>query len=173
MYISRLIIVGTLFFGGYANANMADDFEQMSPQQALDYANKIYHTNEGGIQVFPDRIVGKFKDGSEGYIKLKDKFLVSIAPYINKTHPCEMHVATDCTGEFSNVTMNVSVYDKSNRKMLIYKLMKTNKNGFIDLWLPRDRDDLGVKISYGKYSAETTIKTKDDSNTCITNMKFS
>lgn len=45
------------------------------------------------------------------------------------------------------------------------------KNGFIDLWLPRNQE-FSVKMTDGDLETEEVLSTYEDSRTCITTMQF-
>ncbi len=49
--------------------------------------------------------------------------------------------------------------------------MKSQANGFIDFWLPRDKTYL-VKISHNGKAVETEISTFKGDNTCIITMQL-
>jgi len=49
--------------------------------------------------------------------------------------------------------------------------MTTFENGFIDLWLPRDKT-FNVTIEHNGKVAESVISTFEGDNTCITTMQL-
>ena len=49
--------------------------------------------------------------------------------------------------------------------------MTSLENGFIDLWLPRDKN-FQVKITHNGKTVESNISTFEDDNTCITTMQL-
>ncbi len=97
-----------------------------------------------------------------------DEFFVSIAPFINETHPCEVHSLTGCQGELVEEEFDVTIKDSSGETILD-ETKKTEKNGFIDLWLPRD-DVYDVKITQDGKVTESEISTFEKDQTCITTM---
>lgn len=97
-----------------------------------------------------------------------DEFFVSIAPFINETHPCEVHSLTGCQGELVEEEFDVTIKDSSGETILD-ETKKTEKNGFIDLWLPRD-DVYDVKITQDEKVTESEISTFEKDQTCITTM---
>lgn len=97
-----------------------------------------------------------------------DEFFVSIAPFINETHPCEVHSLTGCQGELVEEEFDVTIKDSSGETVLD-ETKKTEKNGFIDLWLPRD-DVYDVKITQDEKVTESEISTFEKDQTCITTM---
>src|SRR5699024_1312101 len=66
----------------------------------------------------------------------EEEFFVSIAPFINETHECAVHSLTGCQGELVEEDFDVLVTDSSG-EVVVDETMTTEKNGFIDLWLPR------------------------------------
>ena len=98
------------------------------------------------------------------------EFFVSIAPFINETHPCDIHSLTGCQGELVEEEFNVLIEDSEGNVILDEK-KKTEANGFIDLWLPRD-DKYNVIITQGDKETVSEISTFDGDNTCITTMQL-
>lgn len=110
-------------------------------------------------------------DGSETVYDLpEDEFFVSIAPYVNETHPCEIHSLTGCQGEMVEQDVQVTIADTEGN-IIIDETMTTQANGFIDLWLPRN-EKYEVKIEQDSKIAESEISTFDDDQTCITTMQL-
>ncbi|WP_068786543.1 CueP family metal-binding protein [Paenibacillus phocaensis] len=116
-------------------------------------------------------IVDSDTAGSKTYDLPKDEFFVSIAPYVNQTHPCEIHSLTGCRGEMSEQEFQVNVTDAEGNPVLDQKMM-TQANGFIDLWLPRDQT-YRVEVSHDGKTAESEISTFDGDQTCITTLQLS
>lgn len=111
-------------------------------------------------------------DGEETTYDLpEDEFFVSIAPFINETHPCTNHSLTGCQGELTSESFDVYIED-SEGNVLYQEVKKTGANGFIDLWLPRN-DTFIVEITQENKRTEEELSTFDDSPTCITTMQLS
>lgn len=100
----------------------------------------------------------------------KDEFFVSIAPFINETHPCDIHSLTGCQGELVEEEFDVKIKDSSGETIL-EETKKTEKNGFIDLWLPRD-DVYDVEITQDGKVTTSEISTFEGDQTCITTMQL-
>jgi len=100
-----------------------------------------------------------------------DKFFVSIAPFINETHPCDIHSLTGCQGELANEDVEVHI-ENSSGDVILDEKKQTEANGFIDLWLPRD-DTFNVTITQDGKKTTSEISTFDGDNTCITDMQLS
>ncbi len=101
----------------------------------------------------------------------EDEFFLSIAPFVENTHPCEIHSLTGCQGEMVNQEFDVRVVDQEGNTVLDQK-MNTQSNGFVDLWLPRDKT-YRVTFEHEGKTAESEISTFKDDNTCITTMQLS
>ncbi|MCK8489771.1 CueP family metal-binding protein [Paenibacillus sp. MBLB2552] len=101
----------------------------------------------------------------------KDEFFVSIAPYVDQTHPCEIHSLTGCRGEMTEQEFQVNVTDANGNTVLDQK-MKSQANGFIDLWLPRDQT-YRVQVIHNGKTVESEISTFDGDQTCITTLQLS
>lgn len=100
----------------------------------------------------------------------KDDFFVSIAPYVEETHPCAVHSLTGCRGEMANEEFNVYIED-SEGNVIVDKTMKSQSNGFIDLWVPRDKE-YHVTIAQDGKTVESDFSTFESDNTCITTMQL-
>lgn len=115
------------------------------------------------------RIVNE--DSTEMSIPLpKDEFFISIAPYVIKTHPCTVHNLAKCRGEMANKIFNVRIED-SEGSVFLDQVMPSIPNGFIDLWLPRDKK-FNIQISSEGRTAQSELSTFEDDNTCLTTMRL-
>ena len=101
----------------------------------------------------------------------EDEFFVSIAPFVNETHPCEIHSLTGCQGELVDQDFDIQIKD-SEGNMVLDDSKQTEANGFIDLWLPRD-DTYNVSITQDGKTAESEISTFEGDDTCITTLQLS
>lgn len=110
-------------------------------------------------------------DGSKtSYDLPKDEFFVSIAPYINVTHPCTDHSLTGCQGELANTEFKLYIEDLDG-KVIQDKVISSPSNGFIDLWLPRGKT-FQIKIEHNGKTAKSKLSTFEGDQTCITTMKL-
>lgn len=100
----------------------------------------------------------------------EDEFFLSIAPYVETTHPCAIHSLTGCRGELAEKEFYVYIQDDKGN-VIIDERMTSLENGFIDLWLPRN-ETFQVKIEYEGKVAESEISTFKGDNTCITTMRL-
>ncbi|MBS4013344.1 MAG: CueP family metal-binding protein [Bacteroidetes bacterium] len=124
---------------------------------------KTHVTSSEAIFEFPDgRVVKKTLP--------TDSFYVAIAPFINGTHTCETHYPSSCDGEMKEQTVKVIVTDESTN-ILFNGNINTLKNGFFELWLPRNKN-IKIDIQYNSSIGTEIIPTKDDSRTCITTIKL-
>ncbi|WP_105901748.1 CueP family metal-binding protein [Vibrio gangliei] len=170
--ITTTIATVLAVFALSAQASEADNFKGLTAEQALEKSHQYHGKGTASVQVMPNVLVAKFSDGSQVQIPTKDKHLLSIAPYENQTHPCGYHVPTGCQGEMVEKTMMIKVVDLDSKQVLKYGQVTTQKDGFIDLWMPKDRKHLQVTFTYqGKASTEV-LSTVDDARTCITTMQL-
>ncbi|MED4017897.1 CueP family metal-binding protein [Sutcliffiella sp. NC1] len=100
----------------------------------------------------------------------KEEFFVSIAPYVEKTHPCAIHSLTGCQGELVEQEFDVYIEDE-NGNVVVDETITSLENGFIDLWLPRDQT-FQVTIEYDGKETKSEISTFEGDNTCITTMQL-
>jgi hypothetical protein len=142
----------------------------LEAREALALAN-TWKTTEKGVTSFVDtkKISFEFENGEKASVPLPEaKMVVAIAPYINKTHPCETHYLSGCQGELVNVP--IKVYGKTPDGLVVVdKTITTLDNGFFELWLGRDLE-IDLVVEYSGRKATQRITTFKDSNTCITTM---
>jgi len=177
-----LSLVLTFVISTHVDANttltQAQEFQSLNHIEAVKQAHKWYKNSQNiKVKVTSKEISASFPDGSHSSVEIpKDKFFVSIAPWVNSTHPCTNHVLTGCTGELKNKDMHLVIKDANSGTTIKSEKVNTENDGFIDLWLPRHKT-LDVSIHYGnntgKYLvAKETISTHPGERTCITSMKL-
>ncbi|WP_112180554.1 MULTISPECIES: CueP family metal-binding protein [Paraliobacillus] len=117
-----------------------------------------------------EQLVVTNSDGESTYALPEDDFFVSIAPYIEETHPCAIHSLTGCRGELANQNFDVHIEDTEGN-IYLDEVMTSQANGFIDLWLPRDKT-YHVTIEQDGKKVESEIATFVSDDTCITTMQL-
>lgn len=100
----------------------------------------------------------------------EEEFFVSIAPYIEQTHPCAVHSLTGCRGELADKEFEVYIEDR-NGNVVMNEKMTSQPNGFIDLWLPRD-ETYHITVAYDGKTSQLEFSTYDNDDTCITTMQL-
>ena len=106
------------------------------------------------------------EDGSNTYPVDDELFYLSIAPYINNTHPCHNHNLVTCRNELANETIDVLITTVDG-DIIVDETVELFDNGFYGFWLPADKA-LNLTVHYGDLSVETVVETFDDSGTCLT-----
>jgi len=96
----------------------------------------------------------------------EDLFFVSIAPYINDVHPCQVHNLITCRGELFGETMLITV-TLNDGSVLYSEERTTQANGFIGLWLPAGIEGT-LSVEMPNRSVSYPISTYTNSDTCIT-----
>lgn len=77
---------------------------------------------------------------------------------------------TGCQGELGDKEFDVFIEDKEGNIILNEKV-KSQANGFFDLWLPRD-ETYQIRIQYDGKASESEISTFENDGTCITTMQL-
>ena len=77
---------------------------------------------------------------------------------------------SSCQGEQVEKPFQVKAVDQ-NSKTLVDKTITTLKNGFFELWLPRNRK-IDLTIKGFNRTATGVIETFDNSHTCITTFQL-
>ena len=101
----------------------------------------------------------------------EDRFYLSVAPYVDRTHDCFHHSLTTCTGELAMTDVRVQIVDETNDRVLVDETRTTFPNGFIGFWLPRDIEGTLRVNSDGK-SGEVNFATDEDAPTCLTTLQL-
>lgn len=115
---------------------------------------------------------GIFLSNGKRQVVLKDElFYLSIAPYINQTHPCLGHNLVTCRGELVDQSFDVVVVDLKGNTVF-NQPVSTHHNGFLGIWLPKDMKGT-ITIKQGNKQASGIIETMKDSPTCNTTLKLS
>ncbi|WP_342614673.1 CueP family metal-binding protein [Peribacillus frigoritolerans] len=134
-----------------------------------DYSTK--NKNAQNASITSQQLIVTENDGSEtSYDLPKGEFFVSIAPYINKTHPCMNHSLTGCQGELANKEFNLYIEDLDGN-VIQDEVVSSPSNGFIDLWLQQDKT-FQIKIEHDGKMADLKLSTFEGDPTCITTMKL-
>ncbi|MBU9714385.1 CueP family metal-binding protein [Evansella tamaricis] len=105
------------------------------------------------------------------YTLPEDEFFVSIAPYINETHPCTFHNLTGCQGEMTEEEFQIYIED-TDGNVVMNDTVTSLENGFIDFWLPSD-NTYHITIAYDTMTVEAEFSTFEGDATCITTMQLS
>lgn len=77
---------------------------------------------------------------------------------------------TGCQGELVEKEFEVYIKDTEGN-VIINETIKSQSNGFIDLWLPRNKT-YQVQINHDGKIVESEISTFEGNNTCITTMQL-
>ncbi|MFD1776094.1 CueP family metal-binding protein [Paenibacillus rhizophilus] len=164
------VVLGTyVIAGGAKTKETANQTVPSIKQLVNDYSSGNLDAKSASITSHELTVTADNNDKST-YSLPDNEFFVSIAPYVNKTHPCATHNLTGCQGEMANEKFNVTITD-SDGKVVIKDVFQTFGNGFIDFWLPRDQT-FDVKIEQGGKSSESKISTFEDDNTCVSTMQL-
>jgi hypothetical protein len=77
---------------------------------------------------------------------------------------------SSCQGELPEMKFALTATDQSGN-VLVNETVTTLKNGFFELWLPRNRS-IKLTVQGAERQAVSSIATFDGSNTCITNLQL-
>lgn len=78
---------------------------------------------------------------------------------------------SSCQGELTNQSFDVKAID-NNGKILIDETITTLRNGFFELWLPRNRKIMLQVKGMMNRLALGLIETYDNSKTCVTTFRL-
>jgi hypothetical protein len=81
-----------------------------------------------------------------------------------------VHFISSCQGELAKKKFAVKAVDQQGQ-VLVDREIETLRNGFFELWLPRNRK-IDLTVRGFDRTARGTIGTFDDSHTCITTLQL-
>ena len=143
----------------------------LSAREALKVANDWKGDQRVTSFVDSQKVHFSFASGATVSVPLPEgEMVVAIAPYMQTTHPCEIHYMSGCQGELVDLPFEVIAMDGEGNT-IINDTYRTMKNGFLELWLPRDKEFL-ISISGGGKSVQGRISTSASDNTCITTLRL-
>ncbi|MHA3682689.1 CueP family metal-binding protein [Leucobacter sp. HY1908] len=124
------------------------------------------------VQVLPSSVVLQPGTPAEESLPLAgDEFYLSLAPYETQTHPCEFHVPTSCLGEMQGAEIQLRITDAETGEVVRDEVTSTEDNGFIGVWLPRERE-YRVQVTADGRTGERTVRTGSTDPTCITTLQL-
>ena len=144
--------------------------EGLDARAAVELANSW---KGNGVTSFatPEAVHFVFVDGAEVVVPMpEDVMYLSVAPYLQRTHPCGTHYMSGCQGELVGAPIHVQAV-LADGAVLIDEVMPTMANGFIDLWLPRGQA-IDLHLTLENTSVVGRVTTYADSRTCITDLQL-
>lgn len=181
LQLRKGILIAALFITvvGLGIYLVADNMlkKEAGPPESTNVKELVYDISTGKVETksasinATQLVVTDKDDQTKTYTLPEEEFFLSIAPYIEQTHPCAVHSLTGCQGEMKNKEFLVTIHDSEGNTFMKEEPMKTGKNGFMDLWLPRNRTYLIRLVHDGKV-AESQLSTYEQDNTCITTMEL-
>ena len=161
------IVVNVQMKQNYMNQQYG--FEGMTLQEKIAYLEEM-KDEEFSAAIYGNRLEVRGKHGTMKEKLREDEFYLSIAPYVNSTHPCDIHNLTGCQGEWINQNIQVHVFDLNGNLILEEETM-TYDNGFFGIWLPKNIEGI-IRIESDGMSATGEFSTYDTSNTCMTSLQL-
>jgi len=151
---------------------LAEMVRGLGAEEALALANE-WGTDMKGVESFvtTTEVSFRFEDGKEIDILLpEDRMVVAVAPYVDETHPCTIHHMSGCQGELVETHLKV-LATGADGSVILDAEMTTMANGFVEFWLPRDKEIQLTLEAFNK-RVEGVITTYTDSKTCITTLQL-
>jgi hypothetical protein len=172
-------LAASMLLAGCASSdegNVTAEPETAAPNEVQDIKKLVNDYSVGNIEdqkaaINSHQLIVTDSDESQVTYDLpEDEFFVSIAPYIDSTHPWQTHSLTGCQGELVEEEFDVLIEDEEGNVILEEKVT-SQANGFIDLWLPRDMT-YQVTINQDGKVAEQELSTFEGDDTCVTTMQL-
>lgn len=179
MKMKTFTVIITIFFTLFLTS-CSNDLTQDEPKTeeiTVSHLKEMVHTysveeivNETATITSTHLILNKQNGEEEIYALPEDEFFVSIAPFINETHPCKNHSLTGCQGEMVEKEFNVYIENEAG-EVVVDENMSSLANGFIDLWLPRNKN-YQITIEYNGLKGVGEFSTYEGDGTCITTIQL-
>jgi len=172
-----LILLAIFIFLGCSEStdpNYDNDFatiDSLEVKSAIGLANDWKFTKSKiTSHITPDELI-EFPDGRKVKKTLPpNEMYIAVAPYVNTTHDCSIHYPSSCDGELKEQTFLITAKDTQGNTLFDGNIISM-KNGFFELWLPRDLT-VTLHIEYNSLSADEVIGTFAVNKTCITTLKL-
>ncbi|WP_342423656.1 CueP family metal-binding protein [Paenibacillus sp. FSL E2-0178] len=177
--------IGIFIYAGSGERNTADVEEAQAQgssqpvsqaatqdikQMVSDYSSRALTSQSASI-TSTQLIVDSGGPNEVTYALPENDFFLSVAPYVQKTHPCATHSLTGCQGEMAGQDFDIYIEDAEGKEVM-KQTVKSQPNGFIDLWLPRDQK-LQITVTHDGKQAKTEVSTFKSDDTCLTTMQLS
>ncbi|GGF67432.1 hypothetical protein GCM10010912_10520 [Paenibacillus albidus] len=168
--VVAILCAAALFVGNTGNKESAKQEAGTIKQMVQDFSTR--KATAASASITSTQLIVTGEDSKEAAYDLpEDEFFLSIAPYEESTHPCAIHSLTGCQGEMTDKEFIVTINDADGKVVLDKAAMKSQSNGFIDLWLPRDQT-YRITVEHEGKTAESEISTYKQDNTCLTTMQL-
>src|SRR5690625_5779382 len=94
----------------------SDDFNNIKD---LVHEYSVRNITDQSASITSKQLIITDSDGRESTYELpNDEFFVSIAPFINETHPCMDHSLTGCQGELVEEEHDIDIEDYEGKVMI-------------------------------------------------------
>lgn len=154
-----------------AACNTSDNASPAEQTDVKEMVNEYSAGNFGDEQasITSTELIIQENDEEKRYELPENEFFVSIAPFINQTHPCGDHSLTGCQGELANEDFEITITD-ADGNVVFDETRNAGNNGFVDLWLPRDQT-YQVLVKHDGKTVESEVSTFEEDGTCVTTMQ--
>lgn len=173
LMIAGIVVVALIPLVVLTNNNNTVDQNKAATEDIKKLVNDytLGNVQAQNASVTSEQLIVRESDNNEKVYEMpEDEFFVSIAPFIEQTHPCSDHNLTGCQGEMIKDDFVVHIEDEEGN-VLVDETITSEENGFFDLWLPRDKN-YKIKISSAEKTAESEFSTFTGDNTCITTIQL-
>lgn len=124
------------------------------------------------VSVTPEQVIVDPGGAGETALPLgADEFYLSIAPFVDVTHPCTYHSLTTCLGEQQSAPMHLTVRDADTGEVYAEEDTVTFANGFYGVWLPRGRT-VEVTAEIDGRTGQVVTGTGAEDPTCLTTLRL-
>lgn len=167
-FIAAVVIVVLLVINNEDQSPAGQEAENIK-ELVHDYS--VGNIINGVASITGEQLIVTDSRGNETIYALpEDDFFVSIAPYVDETHPCTFHSLTGCQGEMVEEEFDIYI-EGMDGSVLVDERLTSQANGFIDFWLPRD-EEYNITIVHDDKMVQSTFSTFKSDATCLTTMQL-
>lgn len=146
----------------------------MSGQQIVEKLDKsaqarpLSHT----ASVRPNAVVLADEKGQVSVPLPADKFYLSVAPYVTRTHDCFFHSLATCNGELKDAKVKVTIKTEDGTTLVEEDATTYAGNGFIGYWVPRNaKGTVTITDADGRTGTVNWASGSEDA-TCLTTLRL-
>ena len=99
------------------------------------------------------------------------EFYLSIAPYVEQTHPCTFHSLTTCLGEMGGADIELRIVNTATGEAVVDEARTIADNGFTGIWL-KSGNEYEVTVTAGGKTGTQVVTTGPEDPTCLTTLQI-
>ena len=108
---------------------------------------------------------------AHNYAIPEGQFYLSIAPYVEQTHPCTFHSLTTCVGEMRGADVTLQITNTATGETVVDGARTLADNGFTGVWL-ESGNEYEVTVTADGKTGSQVVTTGPEDPTCLTTLQI-